>query len=387
MLAEQLRDLAPELGAFIRPLVAGMGRKKRLMFIERYVHGLLLDGERKSIEPIAARLTSHSWEAKSMRTSLKLCISTSEWDEREVFRRIAHELEAGLTAVEALLVDHTEFLKKGESSVGVTHQHSTTQGRRVNCQVAANLHLVGRDGSGCIGTRLYLPDSWAADGERRKATRVPADVVFAETWRIALQLVDEALARGVRRRVVIAGLAYGEVDAFRDALTVRGLPYLVEVPGALTVWPTGDRGAVDDFEPMRVSAAARVQPSAAWRTVAGSDDSPCTSRWLATRVRVSQGRAHQEAEGPQWLLVERDPSKDELPRFFLSTLPADTPLHALAHLARLRWRVDRDNRERRDDLGLDHFEGRSWTGFHHHAALVAAAHAFLTLRRVSGAAS
>ena len=364
----------------------------------QYVTGLLLDGERKSIEPIAARLVDRASEVQAMRQRLQQCVVVSPWDATELFARVARTVDRDLPALAAFVVDDTGFPKKGTHSVGVARQYSGTLGRTDNCQVATSLHLAGERGSGCIGMRLYLPEAWTADRVRCRAAGVPDAIAFAPKWQHALDLLDAALAAGVRRHVVLGDAAYGDVTAFRAALTARGLPYHLRVQGGLVVWPPGTTFRVPAVQgtkgrprsiprpPTRTAAVtlaalARTLPH---RRVTWRDGSrgPQVSRFAAVRVHLAHRHSEGAGPGPAvWLLSEWPQGEVAPTKCYLSSLPPKTPRRTLVRLAKLRWRIERDYQEMKGELGLDHFEGRTWQGFHHHAALCAAAHAFLALRR------
>ena len=366
--------------------------------MSQYITGLLLDGERKSIEPIAARLVNRPSDVQAMRQRLQQCVVVSPWDAGELFARLARTVDRALPDVAAFVVDDTGFPKKGTHSVGVARQYSGTLGRTDNCQVATSLHLAGERGSGCIGMRLYLPEAWTADRARCRAAGVPDTIAFAPKWQHALDLLDAALAAGVRHHVVLGDAAYGDVTALREALTVRGLPYHLRVQGGLVVWPPGTRFAVPTRRretgrprstprpPAGTTAVTVAQLAAtlAHRRVMWREGSrgPQTSRFAATRVRLAHRHAEGAGPGPEvWLLSEWPRGAATPSKCYLSSLPPKTPLRTLARLAKLRWRIERDYQELKGELGLDHFEGRTWTGFHHHVALCAVAHAFLALRR------
>jgi SRSO17 transposase len=393
-----LKRLDCELTTFFDTLTAGFGRPERRAAMAQYITGLLLDGERKSIEPIAARLVDRPDQIQAMRQRLQQCVVVSPWDAEALFARVACLLDRDLPEVTALVVDDTGFPKKGRHSVGVGRQYSGTLGRTDNCQVATSLHLAGERGSGCIGMRLYVPESWTTDRARCRAAGVPDAVSFAPKWQHALDLLDAALATGVRRHVVLGDAAFGEVTAFRDALTARGLAYVLRAPSTLVVWPPGTRFAV----PARRSATGR--PRSTRRPTAPA--SPLTlaavaatlrhrrvtwregsrghqaSRFAAVRVTIAHRHAEGAGPGPEvWLLSEWPRDEPAPTKYYLSSLPATTSLRTLVQFGKLRWRIERDYQELKGELGLDHFEGRTWNGFHHHVALCAAAHAFLALRR------
>jgi len=239
MTRAQVRRLDRELSEYMDSMVEGMGRRERRRALQDYLTGLLLDGERKSIEPMAARLVEDEARVEAMRQRLQQCVSASGWSNWEMRRRLALTLQERMPEVEALVMDDTGFAKKGAHSVGVARQYSGTLGRTDNCQVAVSLHLAGKRGSGCIGMRLYLPEEWVQDMERRKAAGVPEEVGFQRKWEISLTLVDDALEWGVRPYVVLADPGYGDCREFREELTRRGLPYVVGVQGTHKVWPPG----------------------------------------------------------------------------------------------------------------------------------------------------
>ncbi|WP_375773618.1 IS701 family transposase [Archangium gephyra] len=396
-----MRQLDRELSEYLESMVEGLGRSERREALELYLTGLLLDGERKSVEPMAARLVEDEAQVEAMRQRLRQCVARADWSDSEVRRRLARKLEGELPGVEAFVIDDTGFPKKGEHSVGVARQYSGTLGRTDNCQVAVSLHLAGDKGSGCIGMRLYLNEEWASDGQRRAATGVPEQVHFERKWEIALSQLDEALAWGVRRHVVLADAGYGDAREFREALQQRGLQYLVGVQSNHKVWPPGARPqqpprvagrrgrpstryTAQGVEPWSHAQLALQLPEEEWHTVHWREGSRGrqSSRFAAVRVRSAARHVHGVAPGQQeWLLVEW-PKKEEAPtKYALCSLPADTALEKMVRLWKLRWRVERDYQEMKQEVGLDHFEGRSWRGFHHHATLCAVAHGFLVLRR------
>lgn len=398
MTPQSLKKLDRELTEYIESLTEGMGRPERRCAMGLYVTGLLLDGERKSIEPIAARLVDHAGEIQAMRQRLQQCVVVSSWSESEVFARIGRRIDRELPGIEAFVVDDTGFPKKGRHSVGVARQYSGTLGRIDNCQVATSLHLAGEQGSACIGMRLYLPELWTADRRRCRAAGVPDDIEFATKWEHALELIDSALEAGVRKHVVLGDAAFGDATEFRDELSARGLPYMLRVQGVQVVWPPqtvfavprkkSHKGPTPTLEkPTKGSTPMTIAALAAeltYRRVTWRDGSrgKQASRFAAVRIRTAHGHRQGFGPGPeQWLLCEWPATEDAASKFYLSSLGPTVALRDLVRLAKLRWRIERDYQEMKGELGLDHFEGRTWNGFHHHAALCAAAHAFLALRR------
>jgi SRSO17 transposase len=324
-------------------------------------------------------------------------VTVSAWDEDELFRRVAMKIEAELPGIEAFVVDDTGFPKKGTHSVGVARQYSGTLGRTDNCQVAVSLHLAGEQGSSCIGMRLYLPEVWTDDRERCAKAGVPEEVKFKKKWCIALDRIDAALGWGVSHHLVLADAGYGDATEFRCGLTERGLLYAVGITGTQVVWPPGTEFA----EPTpRVGSAGRPSKrlraskepvvskafasSLRYRKVTWREGTrgPMSSRFAAARIRTAHKHKQGHPPGPEeWLLCEW-PEKESSPtKFYLSSLPKQTSLKRLVRSVKLRWRIERDYQDLKGEVGLDHFEGRLWRGFHHHAALCSAAHTFLALHR------
>jgi SRSO17 transposase len=398
----EIARLDRELSAYVDGLLDGMGRKERVRAMGWYITGLLLDGDRKSIEPMAARLVDDAAEIQAMRQRLQQAVTVSDWSDVEIWSRLGLKIERELPGIEAIVIDDTGFAKKGAHSVGVSRQYSGTLGRVDNCQVAVSVHLASERGSACGGMQLYLPESWASDPTRRAKAGIPDAVSFKPKWQIALDLLDGTRASGIARHVVLADAGYGEITAFRDALMERAYSYVVGVPGTIVVWPPG----VGPVPPSEQPKATRGRPRTRHAT---GEDKPSTILELATAlgrdncrviswregirhlqrsqfgaVRVRTAHRHVQGDAPgleQWLLYEWPKGEDEPTKFYLSNLDARTALKRLVYLAKLRWRVERDYQELKQEIGLDHFEGRSWKGFHHHAALCAVAHGFLALRR------
>lgn len=394
----QLKRLEVELEEFVETVVAGLGRVERRANLAAYITGLLLDGDRKSIEPMASRLVDDAGEVEGMRQRLQQAVSVAAWSEREVFDRLTRMMESELPGIEALVIDDTGFPKKGEHSVGVQRQYSGTLGRVDNCQVATSLHLAGEGTSACIGLRLFMPEVWATDPKRRRSAGVPEDVSFQTKLEIALALLDSALAAGVRKHVVLADAGYGDSTELREALTARDLTYVVGINGEITVWPPGSDPQIPP-KPAGLGGGRRTRyrdeqnppqpvkdlaPTLRYRRVTWREGSRGwqSSRFAAVRIRTAHRHSAGHPPGEeQWLLCQWPDDEPAPTKYWLSTRPATASTRNLVRLAKLRWRVERDYQEMKQEIGLDHFEGRTWRGFHHHAALCAAAHAFLALRR------
>jgi SRSO17 transposase len=403
MSPDEMVELEQRLEEFFEYCLQGMGRAERRAALANYLRALLMSGERKTALPMARCLCAEDGGVEAMRQRLQQAVTVANWDERELFRRIALRVDAELPGVEAFVIDDTGFPKKGRHSVGVQRQYSGTLGRIDNCQVAASLHLASEDGGACIGMKLALPKSWAEDEERRAEVGVPDEIEHRTKNELALDMLDDALAWGLEPLPVIADAGYGDSVAFRQGLAERGLEYVVRVTGTAVVWPPGTcpsppspkpKGmpgrsrtkwvAPEGVEPVTIAELAESQPSKKYRTITWRQGTrgPQNRRFTALRVRTAH--RHKAGRPPgeeQWLLCAWSYKKQKPTAFYLSNLPANTTRKRLVYLAKLRWRIERDYQEMKGELGLDHFEGRTWRGFHHHVALVAAAHAFLTLAR------
>jgi len=326
-------------------------------------------------------------------------VSLSPWSDDQMLRRLALRLDRELPGVEAFITDDTGFAKKGEYSVGVARQYSGTLGRTDNCQVAVSLHLAGAHGSGCIAMRLYLPEKeWASDANRRTAAGVPQEIQFRTKWQIALEQLDAALAAGVRRHLMLADAGYGDATEFRSGIDERGLRYVVGVSGVPTIWRPGITPSVPEAPktgrpstrpkaaqaPVCLSDFARELNAKDFRAVSWREGSKGRMRGRFYAARVYSAERHTKKTRPElkpiWLIIE-DTGEEKRPfKFYFSNLPESTSLQRLVTLIKLRWRIERDYQELKGELGLDHFEGRKWRGFHHHA-ICAVAHGFLALRR------
>jgi SRSO17 transposase len=403
MQARELRKLDADLTEFVEELFAEIGRVDRRSSLRMYVTGLLLDGERKSMEPMARRLVKRDAEVDAMRQRLQECVTTSQWSEDELFARLARKVDSELPGVEAFVLDDTGFPKKGTHSVGVERQYAGVLGRVDNCQVGVSLHLASERGSSCIAMDLYLPASWTEDRARCRKAGVPDDVLFRTKWQMGLEQLDAARGAGIRDHVVLADAGFGDIHDFRAGLAERGLRYVVGVQSAVKVWApsTGPEPPVQrpgikggrprtrfrtgEQKPVSLVELATSLGEGALKTLTWREGSrgPQRSRFGAVRVRTAHHHARGKAPGDELWLVWSWPQEHERPtKFWFSNMPASTSVQRLVYLAKLRWRVERDYQEMKGEVGLDHYEGRTWRGWHHHTALVAMAHAFLTLQRV-----
>ncbi|HEV2252529.1 MAG TPA: IS701 family transposase [Streptosporangiaceae bacterium] len=421
MTPQEIAAVRPRLLDFAAEMLGGLPRKDQRAAGELYVRGLLTDGQRKSMQPMAARLgTGHQ--------RLQQFITSSTWDYVAVRRNVARWFAASLP-VEALVVDDTGFPKDGTASPCVARQYSGTLGKVGNCQVGVSVHLVSEHASCAADWRLFCPESWdgkalddpvqaARAARRREQARIPDDIRHSEKWRLALEMIDEmagpggwgvleqVTAAGGARPVVTADAGYGDNTTFRLELENRGWQYAVAVKGTTSAHP-GDARPVTRSPgggPGRPPRPAYPAPPASLRTlaIAGADKiqqvtwrqgtraaqgnpiAAMTSCFLAIRVRPANRDIPRAEDGslPEcWLLAEWPPEADEPAGYWLSSLPADTPVEKLVRLAKIRWRIEHDYRELKTGLGLDHFEGRSYLGWQRHVTLATLAQAFCTLLR------
>jgi SRSO17 transposase len=394
----ELATIRGRLEAFADEVFASLPRTDQRARGECYLRGLLLDGRRKSIEPMAERLGEVHYQA------LHHFVAVSPWDWRPVRRRLAEVLTAALSPT-AWVVDDTGFPKDGTWSVGVQRQYSGTLGKRANCQLGVSVNAITERASCPLDWRLFLPQRWdeAAMATRRAACHLPEGVHHRPKWRLVLDMLDELGGWDLGPPVLLADSGYGEVGEFRGGLDARQVPYVVEVRADTSAYPEQVRPSVaphtgrgrrpqpryhqprSSLAQLALAAGPQAGVELIWRR--GSKGMQ-RGRFLALRVRpagVTPRRLARAGGGElpvRWLLAEWPVGKPEPTKYWLSSLPEATPLVELVRLARLRWRVEQDYRELKGALGLDHFEGRGFPGWHHHVTLVSVAHGFLTLERL-----
>ena len=402
--SEAVAALDRRLSAFLEPMLGFLGREDRRRWARTYVAGLLLDGERKSIQPLAARLGL----AGDATQSLQQFVSTGPWPSDTLQAAMARTAASLWPRPHAWIIDETSFPKAGSHSVGVAAQYCGALGKISNCQVGVSLHYAAgtleQSASAALGWRLFLPRAWIDDAARSQKAGVPAALAYRSKNALALELVDEACARGLPPAPVLADSDYGDDYAWRTALRQRGVGYCVAVEPKAKAWtsapvgsppPAAGRPAPKDLlpAPQRLDQIARGLPKAAWRTFSWREGTRGAMQGRFARVALwaSHGytqRQHQGERTREWLLIEWPEDQDAPTDYWLAHLPENkTPtLKRLVGLARERWRVEQDYRELKDELGLDHFEGRSWSGWHHHVTLVCLAHLFLQSERARPAA-
>jgi len=387
---------------YLHRLAQAAGHLDRASPLKLYCTGLLLPGERKSVEPLAARLAPDN--VRQTHQSLHHVVAHAPWKDEDILEVVRHYALSAMQQrgpVEAWIVDDTGLVKKGTHSVGVTRQYCGQVGKQENCRVAVSLSLSTAQASLPIAWRLYLPEVWVQDKKRRKATGVPEEIGFQTKPEIALEQIRAAIDRGIPQAAVLADAAYGNDSRFRDGISELGLLYVLGVQSSVSVWKPG-QGPLPKrpwkgngrppkllrrdqaHAPVSAKQLALALPPQAWRTVTWREETrhPLRSRFAALRVRPAHRDYWRSQPRPQeWLLIEWPSAEAEPTKYWLSTLSAQTQLRHLVRLAKQRWIIERDYQELKQELGLGHYEGRGWRGFHHHATLCIAAYGFLVAER------
>ena len=389
--------------AYMEGLADAAGHSDRRVPLKNYCMGLLLPGERKSVEPMAARLAPDN--VRRMHQSLHHVVADAPWGDAQMLAQMKSQVLPAMQKhgpVVAWIIDDTGFPKKGNHSVGVARQYCGQLGKQDNCQVAVSLSISTSGLSLPVAWRLYLPEVWAGDSERRSKAGVPEEIEFRTKPVIALEQIRQAMEQQIPAGVVLADAAYGGDTKFRDGISELGLQYAVGIQSTVTVWEPGrqplpakprskgrgrpakllQRGP--DNQPASVKQLALGLPSAAWKNIGWRPGVQQTlrSRFASVRVRAAH-RDHLRTEPylEQWLLIEWPKGEAEPTKYWLSTLPPATKLKDLVKIAKHRWIIERDYEELKQELGLGHYEGRGWRGFHHHATLCIAAYGFLISER------
>jgi SRSO17 transposase len=391
--AVEVRD---RLVAFVEAVAAPLPLRRQRQNALLYVRGLVEQGGRKSLQPTLFRLE----ETAARYESLQQFLADSPWDPEALVRACAERVAPQIGVV-AWVVDDTGIVKDGKHSPGVKRQYSGTLGKIGNCQITLSVHAVGARGTLPLGWRLYLPDEWCDDLPRRRKAKIPDGVRFRTKPQLAAELCEQAAGWQLAAAPVLADSAYGDDAGFRGRLAQQGLEYVVAVRAETSVYgpettfavpPRNGRSgrprtvARPDRPPESVRALAERLPTRAWQTL------PCRTtpageevagRFAFVRVVATNPvRSRYQQPREEWLIIEWPSNADVPSDYWLSNLSDDEPPERLARLARLRWTIELDYRQLKGDLGLDHYEGRSYRGFHHHTALVTCAHAFLTEERL-----
>jgi SRSO17 transposase len=394
----KLRDES-ESGARFEQYVDGLasviGHADRVGPLHDYCTGLMLPGDRKSVEPLAAKTDPGRMAAQHQ--SLLHFVGIGEWSDERVLSKVREMVLPAIERhgpIEAWIIDDTAFPKQGRHSVGVQHQYCGQLGKQANCQVAVTLSVANHHASLPVAYRLYLPKDWVTDSVRRKKAHVPDAVAFKTKPQIALEQLRWACEAGLARGAVMMDPAYGNDARLRTGVTALGLTYVAGIQSNCLVWPPGtgprrrgkplnNTGRRDEPDLISARKLALGLPQQAWRTIRWREGSAdwLSSRFARVRVRAAHRYLLPESLAQEWLLIEWPEGEAKPTKYWLSTLPANIGFRELVDLAKLRWRIERDYQELKQEVGLGHFEGRGWRGFHHHATLCIAAYGFLISER------
>jgi SRSO17 transposase len=404
--ADEIERVRAELDNFVGDVFASLARKDQRAKGGLYLQGLMLEGRRKSMQPMGDRLGIDYQQ-------LQQFVSSSPWPVEPVRRLLARKA-VSVIGPEAWVVDDTGFVKDGPASPGVARQYSGTLGKIGNVQIGVSIHAVTDQASCPLDWRLFLPEAWddtcsdtnehaAQVAARRIKAQIPDTLRHRPKWELALEMIDEAATWGLTPPVMVGDAGYGEIGYFRTGLTEREIPYVVQVKSSTSLHdadarfempaPTGKKGrpfSIASYQtaPVQAKTYAQGLPSDAFENASWRQGSKgtMTSRFAASRVRPANRNLPKNPDGSLpdcWLLVEWPDDAAEPTDYWLSTLPEDTPIAELVRLGKIRWRIEHDYRELKHGLGQDHFEGRTFPGWHHHVTLVTAAHLFITLQRLT----
>lgn len=402
-MAKTYASLRDTLDSFLSTHLAGIENEERVQALAWYCQGLGLEIPDKTVFGIASRLAPDT--AQATRQRMQRALQRGRFSHEDIFRRLQQTVfEKASERVEAYCVDDTGFEKKGDRSAGVQRQYSGTLGKVGNCQVAVSLHAISDSFSACLGAQLYMPKDWLKEPERLEAAKVPESIEFKTKTAMAIDLLKAAKEAGAPKRPVVSDAGYGDSREFRDSIAELGWDYAVAVSSTTTVWPPGakpqrpprtgasGRPRTQDRDPsgkrpIRVAALAKEHweqggfRKVTWRR---GSNGPLSGTFCVLRVHSAERTTKGLPAGPTiWLLIERDESQTTNFKYYLSSMPSNTPVKTIARFVKMRWRIERDYQDMKQKLGLDKYEGRQWGGFHRHFAMVALMHAFLSLYRES----
>jgi SRSO17 transposase len=395
-------DRSQRFEDYLEHLTRCAGHADRVIPMENYTKGLLLPLERKSVEPMAARLAPGN--VRRTHQSLHHIVADAAWSDVALLKQVREQVLPAMTRrhrLVAWIVDDTGFPKKGSHSVGVTRQYCGQVGKQDNCRIAVSVSVATEQASLPVRYQLYLPENWASDRERRENAGVPEEIRFQTKQEIALDQIRSLLAEGVERSVVLADAAYGNDHGFRGQLEGEELEYVVGIQSSTSVWPPGTAPLPpksrktagrparllrrdQHHQPLSVKELALCLSPGDLRRVSWREGTRGTmySHFACLRIRAAHRDIWRSEPHPeQWLLIEWPREEKEPTKYWLSNLPESIPLRRLVLLAKQRWIIERDYQELKQELGLGHFEGRGWRGFHHHASLCIAAYGFLVRER------
>jgi SRSO17 transposase len=388
---DQSGDSETRFASYMAGLGSVIGQADRTGPLRDYCTGLVLPGERKSVEPMAARTAPGRTAAQHQ--SLLHFVGIATWSDEDVLAKVREMVLPALEkagSIEAWIIDDTAFPKQGKHSVGVHHQYCGQLGKQANCQVAVSLSIANHAASLPVTYRLYLPQDWIKDRARRKKAGVPKEIKFKTKPEIALEQIRWACEAGLPRGVALLDTAYGRDSRLRAGMTELGVTYVAGILPDTLMWrpgsgprrmdkPLNNTGRRDEPDLVSAKEVALGLPKQAWRVVKWREGSAdwLSSRFARVRVRVGYNKLIPEKLSPEWLLIEWPEGEAEPTKYWLSTLPETISFQQLVDFAKPRWRIERDYQELKQEVGLGHYEGRGWRGFHHHATLCIAAYGFL----------
>ena len=374
-------DSESRFARYVEGLTSVIGHADRAAPLRDYCVGLLAAEGRKSVEPMAAVTAPAGVSAQHQK--LLHFVADAPWSDERVLAKVREMVVPAIERhgpIEAWIIDDTSYPKQGIHSVGVQHQYCGQLGKQANCQVVVTLSIANHDASLPIAYRLYLPQEWAEDAARRNKAHVPEAIAFKTKPQIALEQIRKACAAGVPRGVVLMDASYGSNSALRTGVSALALTYVAGIVSTVKVRATPDHDARE--RRMSVKELALSLPKHAWRTITWREGSAdrLRSRFARMRVRTAPiRRAAGRAE--ETLLIEWPEGEAEPTKYWLATLDQDISFRHLVDIAKMRWRIERDYQELKQEIGLGHYEGRGWPGFHHHGTLCIAAYGFLISER------
>jgi SRSO17 transposase len=387
-------DSESRFWAYVEGLASVVGHADRQRPLRDYCVGLVMPGERKSVEPMAAVTAPERVAAQHQ--SLLHFVGKSEWSDENVLSKVRELVVPEMERhgpIEVWIIDDTGFPKQGKHSVGVAHQYCGQVGKEGNCQVAVSLSIANRHASLPVAYRLYLPQEWAKDRARRRKAGVPARIRFKTKQEIALEQIRWACEAGLPRGVGLMDADYGRDAKLRRGITQQGMAYVAGIQSTPLVWRPGTGPKPGRARPrwgrrgnpdlISVKEVALDLPAQAWQTIQWREGTAdvLSSRFARLRVRVADANVSVDELTEEWLLIEWPEGEKEPSKYWLSTLPEDIAFRDLVDIAKMRWRIERDYQELKQEVGLGHYEGRGWRGFHHHATMCIAAYGFLISER------
>jgi len=396
-------DRQKRLGTYLDGVSHAVGHIDRVVPMRNYIKGLLLPIERKSVEPMAARLAPDN--VGPMHQSLHHIVAEASWSDATMLAAVRSKVLPVLTRrhrLAAWIVKDSVSPKRGEHSVGVARQPYDSTGKLANCRVAVSVSMATAEASLSVAYRLYLPKIWVDNQERRQAAGVPEKIASQTIPEIALDQIRQMVKENVPCAPVVADAAYGDDSRFRERLEAMGLQYCVEIKSSTSVWlpipaasppeikrKVGRPPKITHREERRPPLSARELALCLSKTdlhrVSWQEGASDVKHSHFARLRVRAASYYESAQNEQasggWLLVEWPTTERGPTKYWLSNLPESISLQQLVTTAKMYWRVEHDYKELQEEIGLNHYEGRNWRGFHHHATLCIAAYGFLVLER------